>query len=140
MKIGFYDSGIGGISVLKRFIEQYSAFDYVYFGDSLRAPYGEKSPEELLSYVSVFINPVLSNPSEELEEMDEGCLSIPGIRGSVVPDRQHVRAHPPCACEPQFAELSAGACGTGRAGPGAEDTRMSSSKWGQTPDSVGSAA
>ncbi len=51
MKIGLYDSGLGGISVLNKFLENYPGFDYVYFGDSLRAPYGDKSPEELKGFV-----------------------------------------------------------------------------------------
>lgn len=52
MKLGFYDSGLGGLSVLKEFVDKYQAkYSYVYFGDSARAPYGEKSPEQLKSYV-----------------------------------------------------------------------------------------
>ena len=52
MKLGFYDSGLGGLSVLKEFIAKYgSKYSYVYFGDSARAPYGTKSPEQLKSYV-----------------------------------------------------------------------------------------
>ena len=52
MKLGFYDSGLGGLSVLREFVEKYqSRYSYVYFGDSARAPYGTKSPEQLKSYV-----------------------------------------------------------------------------------------
>ncbi len=39
----------------------------------------------------VFINPVLSNPSEELEEMQEGCMSIPKLYVHVVrPKKIHI--------------------------------------------------
>jgi glutamate racemase len=52
MKIGFYDSGLGGLSVLKSFLAEYGTnYDYFYYGDSARAPYGDKSNEELISYV-----------------------------------------------------------------------------------------
>ncbi|MDA1020976.1 MAG: aspartate/glutamate racemase family protein [Cyanobacteria bacterium] len=52
MRLGFYDSGLGGLSVLKEFIARYgSKYSYVYFGDSARAPYGTKSAEQLKSYV-----------------------------------------------------------------------------------------
>lgn len=33
--------------------------------------------------LQVFINPKLSDPSYEMDSMSEGCLSIPGVRGSV---------------------------------------------------------
>lgn len=40
-----------------------------------------KQPDGKIIYdpVKVYINPKLSNPSEEQWEMDEGCLSLPGI-------------------------------------------------------------
>ena len=47
MKIGVFDSGIGGLTVLKSLISKYKAH-YIYFGDTLNIPYGEKSKEELL--------------------------------------------------------------------------------------------
>lgn len=52
MKLGFYDSGLGGLSVLKEFISKFNTkYSYSYFGDSARAPYGDKSPEQLKSYI-----------------------------------------------------------------------------------------
>lgn len=52
MKLGFYDSGLGGLSVLKTFLERYRTdYEYFYYGDSARAPYGDKSPQELISYM-----------------------------------------------------------------------------------------
>ena len=47
MKIGVFDSGIGGLTVLKRLIEKYSNNEYVYYGDTKNIPYGDKSIEEL---------------------------------------------------------------------------------------------
>lgn len=45
--IGFFDSGVGGISVLREAIALMPNENYIYFGDSLNAPYGIKSPEEV---------------------------------------------------------------------------------------------
>ena len=46
MKIGVFDSGIGGLTVLKSLISKYKAH-YIYFGDALNIPYGEKSKDEI---------------------------------------------------------------------------------------------
>ena len=41
--IGVFDSGVGGVSVLARMIEELPNEDFTYYGDSAHAPYGEKS-------------------------------------------------------------------------------------------------
>jgi glutamate racemase len=46
--IGFFDSGVGGISVLKEAIKLLPNEDFVYFGDSKNAPYGTKKVEEVI--------------------------------------------------------------------------------------------
>ena len=50
MKIGIFDSGIGGLTVLKEIIKKYPNASYLYYGDTLHLPYGEKSKKELLEY------------------------------------------------------------------------------------------
>ena len=45
--IGVYDSGVGGISVLKALREELPGENFIYFGDSANAPYGEKTDEEI---------------------------------------------------------------------------------------------
>lgn len=45
--IGIFDSGSGGLTVLKAIRERMSSADILYFGDIENAPYGEKSREEL---------------------------------------------------------------------------------------------
>ncbi len=50
--IGLYDSGLGGLSVLKAFIKEFKDdLSFVYVGDSARAPYGTKSREDLINCV-----------------------------------------------------------------------------------------
>lgn len=45
--IGFFDSGVGGLSVMKEAIQVMPNENYIYFGDSKNAPYGVKSVEEV---------------------------------------------------------------------------------------------
>ena len=45
--IGFFDSGVGGLSVLREAIKIMPNEDYIYFGDSKNAPYGMKSVDEV---------------------------------------------------------------------------------------------
>ena len=45
--IGFFDSGVGGISVLKTAFNLMPNENYIYYGDNLNAPYGEKSEEQI---------------------------------------------------------------------------------------------
>ena len=45
--IGVFDSGVGGISVLRALIHKMPGENYLYFGDSANAPYGTRSPQEV---------------------------------------------------------------------------------------------
>lgn len=56
MKIGVFDSGVGGLNVLKELIKKYPKAEYIYFGDTLHLPYGEKTKEELIKLGSNIIN------------------------------------------------------------------------------------
>ena len=47
MPIGFFDSGFGGLSVLREAIKIMPNEDYIYFGDSKNAPYGTKTVDEV---------------------------------------------------------------------------------------------
>lgn len=48
--IGVFDSGFGGLTVLKALLETIPAADYAYFGDTARLPYGSKSAETVARY------------------------------------------------------------------------------------------
>jgi glutamate racemase len=48
--IGVFDSGFGGLTVLKALLEVSPAADYQYFGDTARLPYGSKSVETVARY------------------------------------------------------------------------------------------
>ena len=46
-KIGIFDSGIGGVTVLKEIIKIMPKENYIYYSDSKNNPYGDKSQEEV---------------------------------------------------------------------------------------------
>jgi glutamate racemase len=48
--IGVFDSGFGGLTVLKALLELVPDADYAYFGDTARLPYGSKSVETVARY------------------------------------------------------------------------------------------
>lgn len=48
--IGIFDSGVGGLTVLKEMRRQLPGEALVYLGDTARVPYGTKSPETVLRY------------------------------------------------------------------------------------------
>lgn len=48
--IGVFDSGYGGLTVLKEIREQLPQYDYLYLGDNARAPYGSRSFEVIYDY------------------------------------------------------------------------------------------
>lgn len=49
--IGVFDSGVGGVSVLKEISKVLPNENIIYYGDSLHAPYGEKSKAEVFKLV-----------------------------------------------------------------------------------------
>ena len=56
MKVGIFDSGIGGITVLKTAIELLPQVEYIYYSDNLHVPYGTKPKEEVVGYVKEVVS------------------------------------------------------------------------------------
>jgi glutamate racemase len=50
MKIGVFDSGVGGLTVLRALLPRISAAEYLYLGDTARLPYGSKSQATIARY------------------------------------------------------------------------------------------
>ncbi len=48
--IGVFDSGLGGLSVLKQFLTDLDRYSYIYLGDTARLPYGNKSADKIYQY------------------------------------------------------------------------------------------
>ena len=52
MKVGVFDSGFGGLTVLRALVERIPGVDYLYLGDTARLPYGAKSPTTVARYAT----------------------------------------------------------------------------------------
>lgn len=63
-KIGVFDSGFGGLTVLKGIREVFPEYDYLYLGDSARAPYGSKIHEEVFEYTRQAVEYLFKNDCE----------------------------------------------------------------------------
>ncbi len=66
MKIGVFDSGIGGESVLHAAKKALFGHEFIFRQDTKNLPYGTKTPEELLKLITPIIQ----------EMVDEGCQVI----------------------------------------------------------------
>ncbi len=52
MKIGIFDSGIGGLSVLQEAFHQLPGQEFMFYADTDHVPYGLKTPEQILGYAT----------------------------------------------------------------------------------------
>ncbi len=59
--IGVFDSGLGGLTVLKELVASLGGYDYVYLGDSARAPYGPRDFETVYHYTLEAVNWLFSH-------------------------------------------------------------------------------
>ena len=99
--IGIFDSGIVGLTVLKKLEEALPNEQFIYLGDTLNFPYGEKSKGEIINYSKTNIEYLLSQKvkmiiiacgtatSQALEEM-RSIFDIP-IIGIIEPTAKYVK-------------------------------------------------
>jgi len=100
--IGVFDSGFGGLTILKELIKALPQYNYVYFGDSARAPYGNHSKEKITEFTREGVEFLFSKganlvilacntaSANALRELQEEMIRKPGIKdknvlGVVVP-------------------------------------------------------
>lgn len=62
--IGVFDSGLGGLTVLKHFLKHLPQYDYLYLGDNARVPYGNKSQELIYKYSQEAVDFLFSQGAE----------------------------------------------------------------------------
>lgn len=55
-KIGIFDSGYGGLTVMRSIVDALPGYDYLYLGDNARAPYGSRSFETVYQYTLECVN------------------------------------------------------------------------------------
>ncbi|MEI6326998.1 MAG: glutamate racemase [Candidatus Roizmanbacteria bacterium] len=61
MKIGFFDSGIGGTTVLRWAMHDLPQYEYMYYADNAHMPYGDKSPDELYKLTTDALREMFDN-------------------------------------------------------------------------------
>ena len=61
MKIGFFDSGLGGITVLNEALKENIKAEYIYLADNKNTPYGIKDKNEVKKYVFQNIDFLVKN-------------------------------------------------------------------------------
>ena len=77
-KIGIFDSGYGGLTVMRSIVDVLPEYDYLYFGDNARAPYGNRSFDTVYHYTLECVNWLF----------DEGCdLVIAAFASLIPPDK-----------------------------------------------------
>lgn len=92
--IGFFDSGIGGISVLNTARRLLPQEDFLYFGDNAHAPYGVKSAEEIMS---VSLNSAQSLNNMGIKALVVACNTASGV---ALPTLQSTFSFPVVGIEP----------------------------------------
>lgn len=86
MKIGFFDSGLGGITILKAVAKELPQYDYIFYGDTAHLPLGDKTEEEIFAYTKAGVEELFNEgvelvviacntaSSETLRRLQDGFL------------------------------------------------------------------
>ena len=93
--IGFFDSGVGGISVLKEAVKLLPNEDFVYFGDSKNAPYGIRSINEVKALTFEAVNFLAS---KDVKAVVVACNTA--TSAAIEDLRKHFRNIPVIGIEP----------------------------------------
>jgi len=64
LPVAVFDSGVGGLTVLHELLVSLPGEDYVYFGDTARFPYGQRSQAELRSFAVEIADHLLRQPDD----------------------------------------------------------------------------
>ncbi|WP_419803785.1 glutamate racemase [Terriglobus sp.] len=62
--IGVFDSGFGGLTVLRALLDHLPGADYLYLGDTARLPYGSKSPETVTRYTAAAVRTLVEHGAQ----------------------------------------------------------------------------
>ncbi len=75
-RIGVFDSGLGGLTVLNAICAQNHGLDIVYFGDTARVPYGSRTPETIKHYAEQDVRFLLS---KDVDAIIVACGTVSAI-------------------------------------------------------------
>ncbi|RKN84221.1 glutamate racemase [Paenibacillus ginsengarvi] len=105
MRIVFFDSGVGGLTVLREAVRKLPSESYAYYADTLNVPYGVHSREEVYEFVVACIDDIMRScevkaiviacntaTSAAIEELrDRYAFPIIGMEPAVKPALQYVQ-------------------------------------------------
>jgi len=80
MKIGIFDSGIGGLTVAKEIVKAVPGADIVYVGDTARVPYGPRSKTVIIQYAKEIVGYLLK---KKVDIIVVACNSVSSV---AIPD------------------------------------------------------
>ena len=95
--IGVFDSGVGGISILKECVALLPNENFYYFGDSANNPYGDRSPEEVLELSMHAMEHMIKNGVKALVI---ACNTATSIAGKELRKRYETDKFPVIGVEP----------------------------------------
>lgn len=85
--IGVFDSGIGGLTVVRALMERLPFEDIVYFGDTARVPYGVKSVETIQGFTTQIADYLLAR---DVKLLIIACNTMAAVAGDAVRARSSV--------------------------------------------------
>ena len=77
LKVVIFDSGIGGLNVLKSCLQKYPALHCIYAADNARVPYGNRSREEVFALTSRVLDGAMSHSPAAAEKDTSRTASPP---------------------------------------------------------------
>jgi glutamate racemase len=87
MRIAFFDSGIGGISVLSEALQRLPNEDFIYLADTLHVPYGTKSKEQVKQYVKQCVDILME---ENIKALVVACNTATSIAVSDLREKYEI--------------------------------------------------
>ena len=88
MRIGVFDSGIGGLTVLKTLIKKFPNNEYIYYGDTKNLPYGNKSIDKLKILASNIIEFLLK---KEVDMIVIACGTVSSNLSSYLKEKYNIK-------------------------------------------------
>lgn len=85
--IGVFDSGVGGLTVVRALMERLPFEDIIYFGDTARVPYGIKSVDTIHSFTTQITDYLLAR---DVKLLIIACNTMAAVAGDAVRERSGV--------------------------------------------------
>lgn len=91
--IGVFDSGLGGLSAVKEFLHVLPNEKIIYFGDTGRVPYGNRSRETISKYALQDANFLLKH---NVKTVVAACGTVSSVAGDMLEEKAFRSVHGCC--------------------------------------------